>query len=394
MFATAKVSFDFTRPIGEIVPGAGTASRFFCVPRPHRRRRLGLALAAILGALGSFAHGIIITMDYSLDSTGFFGTNSAARAAVDAAAADLSAAILPSLGAVNTDSFSGSSGGATATLDWRMTYRNPVTNANISVQNFTLAADSITIYAGMRLLAGSTLGEGGPGGAGVSVGISGPSGQHQAAMNEARRDSNAVMPRDADGLEGPIMGTFSGTIGSASFNVSYGPLAGSLWLDNDTDNNGVPDGASRLDAFWHFDHTAEVASEKNDFYSVALHEIIHSIGFGTADTWNNLTTGTTWTGSAARALNGGSGLNLLAGDGAHIADGYQSFRISDGAPQEVVMDRSLTNGTRKTLTVMDLAFLRDLGYATIPEPSTVALLAFSALAFPRRGRRNRPDRRA
>ena len=328
-------------------------------------------------------------MDYSLDSTGFFASNSAARAAVDAAAADLSAAILPSLGAVNSDSFSGSSGGATATLDWRMTYRNPVTNANISIQDFTLAADSITIYAGMRSLAGPTLGEGGPGGAGLSAGISGPSGQHQAAMNEARRDSNSVMPRDAGGGEGPIMGTLSGTIGSASFNVSYGPLAGSLWLDNDTDNNGSVDGASRLDAFWHFDHSTAVAPGKNDFYSVALHEILHSIGFGTADTWNNLTAGTSWTGSNVRALNGGSGLNLIAGDGTHIADSYSSFRLSDGAIQEVLMDRSLTTGTRKSLTVMDLAFLRDLGYATIPEPSTVALLASSAVAFPLRRRRTR-----
>jgi hypothetical protein len=323
----------------------------------------------------------MIMVDYSLDSTGFFAANNAARNALNAAAADLSAAILPSLGAINSDSFSGSSGGATATLDWTMTYTNPVTNTTISVPTFTLAADTITIYAGMQMLGGNTLGVGGPGGAGLSVGLMGPSGQHQNAMNVAMANSNAAMPREAGGLAGPIMGTLSGNLGSASWNVSYGPLAGSLWFDNDTDNNGVLDSASTLDAFWHFNHTTSVAPTKNDFYSVALHEILHSIGIGTADTWDNLATGTTWMGSNAQALNGGSGANLVSSDGGHIASSYMSFRLSDGASQEVVMDPSLTTGTRKTLTFMDLAFLRDIGYATVPEPSSVLLLVFGALSL-------------
>jgi hypothetical protein len=46
-----------------------------------------------------------------------------------------------------------------------------------------------------------------------------------------------------------------------------------------------------------------------------------------------------------------------------------STSIVDGAPQEVVMDPSITQGSRKYLTALDLAFLRDIGYATIiPDP--------------------------
>jgi hypothetical protein len=36
-----------------------------------------------------------------------------------------------------------------------------------------------------------------------------------------------------------------------------------------------------------------------------------------------------------------------------------------GAAQEAVMDPSITQGTRKYLTALDLAFLRDIGYSTI-----------------------------
>ncbi len=42
-----------------------------------------------------------------------------------------------------------------------------------------------------------------------------------------------------------------------------------------------------------------------------------------------------------------------------------SQRITDGAMQEAAMDPNLTIGTRKYLTTLDLAFLRDLGYSTI-----------------------------
>jgi hypothetical protein len=64
-----------------------------------------------------------------------------------------------------------------------------------------------------------------------------------------------------------------------------------------------------------------------------------------------------------------------------------SPRVKDGVLQEAVMDPSILTGTRKYLTQMDLAFLRDLNYVTIPEPSTVALCVSGLLCIGRQRRR-------
>ena len=42
-----------------------------------------------------------------------------------------------------------------------------------------------------------------------------------------------------------------------------------------------------------------------------------------------------------------------------------SRRITDGTLQEVAIDPTITTGTRKFLTELDLAFLRDIGHTTI-----------------------------
>ena len=175
------------------------------------------------------------------------------------------------------------------------------------------------------------------------------------------------------------MGSINGqaTLGTSTstYALQYGAIAGSLVFDNDTDNNGATDSLTQLANYWHYDPATPVASGKNDFYSVALHEMIHALGLGTADTWTSLHSGTTWLGGNALALNGGSGLNLVSADGGHIAEGIMSPRLSDGVLQEAVMDPSITSGTRKYLTQMDMAFMRDIGYVTVPEPSAALMIS-------------------
>jgi hypothetical protein len=332
------------------------------------------------------AHAVVLQLDYSLDSTNFFGTNPAAKTALEAAATDISAAILPSLGAIPTDTFTGTNLLTTATFDWRLNFENPSTGAPVTLPTFTRPADSIVIYVGARPLLGSALGEGGPGGAGVT--LSGSSIlplQWQGAVAAAESASNDVMPRDGGPIIGRLRGSSTVGIETANYDVSYGAILGNLWFDSDTNDDGAADSNTLLNAFWHFDSTTSVAPGKNDFYSVALHELLHSVGFGSSETWNNLVSGSTWLGASAIALHGGTGTNLISGDGAHAASGSMSRRLFDLVPQEAVMDPSLTVGTRKYLTELDMAFLRDIGYVTVvPEPSIAALMTSAGLLLWRR----------
>lgn len=322
----------------------------------------------------------IVQLDYSFDAANgnFFGTHADAKAAVDAAAQDIGNAITGALGAITTNSYTGMSGGTSATFDWSFAVTNPSTGATVTQNVFNSPVNLVTVYVGMKPLSGVTLGVGGPSGAGFSFAGGGSPSEWTSAVAAAESASNAAMTRGG----GPVIGTLSGssTLGgtTANYNVSYGAILGSLSLDNDSDNNGTADNDTLLASYWHYNHTTAVAAGKNDLYSVALHEILHAIGFGASGTWDLQHTGTTWNGSNVIALTG-DGANKVSGDGGHIAEGAMSISLSTGLAQEAVMDPSITVGTRKTLTQLDLAFLRDLGFTTVPEPSALLLVLAAAL---------------
>ena len=326
-------------------------------------KRLTLLVALLAWIISADAS--IVQVDYSYDAANgnFFGSNPTAKAALNAAAFDIGNAISSSLGPVTTDIYSGTNGSTTATFDWSLAITNPSTGTATTLNTFSFPANTVSIAVGVRSLAGSTLGVGGPSSAGISLGVSGFAGSVESefvgAIASAESSSNASMPRGG----GPIIGTISGTrtIGSttANFNVKYGAMLGSLSFNSTST--------------FHYDHTTPVLAGENDFYSVALHEILHAIGFGTSQTWNSLRSGTTWNGPNANAL----GSFTLSADGGHIAEGAMSTRITDGTAQEAAMDPTLTVGTRKFLTQLDLAYLRDIGFTTVPEP-TSGVLCFGA----------------
>jgi hypothetical protein len=359
---------------------AGMFSRIFCA-----------SLAVLLWA--SSASAITIQLDYTYDlqdGGDFFGTHPTAKATLEQAAADLSVAITSSFTTVPGDTFTGSSGGYTATIDWDLFFTNPVTGAEVQLETWSSSlfpTNVVRIYVGMQPLDGATLGMGGAGSAGISVSVSGSSGNPATAVGNAAAASNAVMPRGA----GPSMGTFEGSLAGVDYSVSFGLLTGSLLFDNDTDNDGAIDGESTLDSYWHFELTTPSLDGQNDFYSVALHELIHAIGFGIGapdTTWGMQQSGTDWSGVHAGSMDPNGGVGLLTLDG-HIRDDFMSPRLGDGVLQEPAMTSSILQGTRKSLTQLDLAFLRDLNFATVPEPS-VGLLLVGAVAFGLTSRRKSP----
>lgn len=90
-----------------------------------------------------------------------------------------------------------------------------------------------------------------------------------------------------------------------------------------------------------------------DFSSVAMHEIGHILGIGISEIFQELATEEGFAGPNALDVNGGEPIPLHA-DGGHIEDG-----LRDGT---LLMDPTVTFGTRKLPESVDLAMLADIGY--------------------------------
>jgi hypothetical protein len=108
---------------------------------------------------------------------------------------------------------------------------------------------------------------------------------------------------------------------------------------------------------FHFDPAPElgaaVPAGKLDFVSVALHEVGHALGFGTADAFKAKIAGGSFTGAKTVALFGGP--LPLTGDLGHVPN----TTMSGG--HRLLMDLSDGTGTRYLPTPLDQAVLEDLG---------------------------------
>jgi hypothetical protein len=255
-------------------------------------------------------------VDYSLDTNNFFDTQPKKdlfQLAVDTVLSHLGddlAAIAPN--GRNT---------------WTGEFSHPGTGATHSITNLQVARNEIVIYAGGRDL-GETIAVGGPGGFKVSC-VDPSFCDVVATRGEpgARVQTGGPPPTD------------------------FGPWGGSVTFDTDTD-------------FYFSPSLAGVGTQQSDFLSVAMHEIAHLLGFGTAGAWTTYASGGVFNGPASKAANGNQSVPLSS-DGGH----WKSGTMSNG--QNVVLDPSLTNGTRRLLTALDFAGLDDIGWDLVPITAAV-----------------------
>lgn len=306
---------------------------------------------------------------------GYFGNNPVAQQTILQAAADVSAAVTSPLTAIHTDNWEVSIGSSKVSYNWQFQVKHPTTGANIIIDPAHAPANTVTVWVGdANISQGSTLGIASGGSLNLSYGASwsnnsilndfAPAVAQLNALSEAqyRRGAGAYTRRRGTlGLD--INGDSVNDV-TAMLDVDVGIAYGSIQLDVDTNNDGATDSNATLNNYWHLDHQTPVASGKHDLYSVMIHELLHVLGIGASDSWGNQISNTTWLGSHAIAEHG-TGSGLIHTDRDHIAQSIMSRSIVNGAIQEVAIDPDLTAGTRKYLTTLDLAFLRDIGYSTI-----------------------------
>lgn len=305
----------------------------------------------VLVTASQSASAVIIDFDYSFDGGFFSGTNISRRTPLEAAGSYLGSILADSLAPITS----------TSNLHFNINFSDPGSNTpnTISLNSYSVAADTLKVFVGGRALGGNTLGFGGPGGYDATA--SGPGGT--AFFDTIRQRGQA--------------GYTENDLAKNQVATDFAPWGGQITFDSDTS--------------WDFDLDPSNITG-NDFYSVALHELAHILGFGNAPSWKNQATSGGFTGSNAVAAFGGN--VPLTGDLVHWQDGTAS--TVNGTPQETAMDPFIRVGSRKVFTELDLAGLRDIGWdvsvTAVPVPAAAWLFGTALLGFGCTRRKNSDKR--
>jgi hypothetical protein len=307
-----------------------------------------LSIALCLAAQPAAAINLAIDYTYDLPANGgnnFFCSGAGAcgnpqgqaaadqaRAALGTAASFYSAILTDSFDALNMPFTKNYPDGGQATFQWTMKFNSPSTNVATSLANPLVAANQYILYVGGRALSGSELGLGGPGGHEFSW-----NGINLSAADQA--DANATL----------------NTLATRGQSSGFADWGGTIAFDN------------RATTPWFFNYLATPSGNVADFYAVALHEMAHTLGFGTSTDWQALVSGSVFVGANAIAKNAGNQVPLSP-DLAHWAEGTLSVVYGTATQQETLMDPTIQNGTRKKLTALDAAGLQDIGWSLGPAP--------------------------
>jgi len=273
----------------------GRTGRRFCAA-PIASRPCSLQLLALEDRL---TPALTIQVSYEYDLNGLFA-DPAHRASLERAADELESRIDSTLAPI-------AAGGVN---QWRAIAVHPSTGGQLDLPNLNVPADTIIIFAGSMSLPGTEAGLGGPGGYWAS-------GSRAFQANVATR-----------GVSG-----FSSWGGTVSFDT------GTNWYYGE-DPNGR-------------------ALGQIDFQSVAVHELIHALGFGTSNQFSALVQSGRLVGSNTNAV---GGTVFVSPDQAHFAQGTKS------GGQSVSMQPILDISGRIHPTELDYAVLKDIGWIVNAAP--------------------------
>lgn len=254
---------------------------------------------------------ITFQFDYSHDTTNFFDPviNPGRQQVLEQAGNELGSRLQDTILEIIPHKFN-------VADTWTATFEDPATGGTFDVEDLIVGENIIRVYVGARNLGGS-LGEGGPGFASSVTGV--------------QQWVDTVLGRGQEGALGPD-----------NTQTDFAPFGGSIAFDES--------------ANWHFGlDTVGLEAGEFDFFSTAIHELAHVIGFGTASSFNNLVSGGLFVGPSSILEYDGSGPVPLENPGHWRQD------LEDNGA-EVALDPDLSDGVRKNLTSLDYAALNDLGW--------------------------------
>ncbi|MBI4658165.1 MAG: peptidase M10A and M12B matrixin and adamalysin [Verrucomicrobia bacterium] len=262
-----------------------------------------------------------IRFDYRYDSSGFFDAPER-RLVLNAAANEYAFRFGDSLTALTP----------AGTNSWNALVIRPDTGTMELLSDLLVPANTLTIFVSARPLDADKLG---------MAEVGGFASRGSPAWQESVRDRGQFgAPKD-----------------------DFGPWGGSIAFDSNP--------ATR----WYFDpdplSLGDLPSNADDFFSVAVHELGHLFGYGTAASWQ-LRIDSGFTGRNSVLTFGGPVPVEISGD--HWADGTMSRVFGTGLLQEAALAPELPPGSRKFLTDLDIAGLRDIGWSVVPEPGVVWLM--------------------
>ncbi len=279
---------------------------------------------------------ITIRIDYTYDTANFFNTPEK-KSAMEAVAEFYGSLLQDHLAPIDQAEYPGST--------WTAITHNPSTGADLQIPNLVVEEDTLIVFVGARDLGGNTRGQAGPGGYSAS------GSSDWLTLIDGRGNPGAEPENTGE-------------------QTDTAPWGGFITFD--------------IDSVWNFSLTNNLAG--TEFITVALHEMAHVLGIGTAPSWRNLVLSGNFTGFAA---NRSYGSNPPATSGHYggagtTSEAFGSFGAGHGVSQQLLMLPLLTDNGSTFIVAsdLDLAGLRDIGWEVLPAPTlAITALGPSAASF-------------